>query len=57
MDLFVDLLLGSCSTRPEAKRLGGFKSEKVTSWSRLGAILRRFPRHLGVKNSDFSCFF
>ena len=24
MDLFVDLLLGEWSTRPEAKRLGGF---------------------------------
>jgi len=31
-----------------------FKSEKVTSWSRLGAILGRCPRRLGVKNVDFS---
>ena len=30
-----------------------FKSEKVTSWSRLGAILGRFPRRLGVKHIDF----
>ena len=34
-----------------------FKSEKVTSWSRLGAILGRFPRRLGVKNVDFSLVF
>ena len=33
------------------------KSEKVTSWSRLGAILGRFPRRLGVKNVDFSMVF
>ena len=34
-----------------------FKSEKVTSWTRLGAILGRFPRRLGVKHIDFSCVF
>ena len=34
-----------------------FKSEKVTSWSRLGAIWGRFPRRLGVKNVDFSLVF
>ena len=34
-----------------------FKSEKVTSWSRLGAILGRFPRRLGVKHVDFSSVF
>ena len=34
-----------------------FKSEKVTSWSRLGAILSRYPRRLGVKNVDFSLVF
>ena len=34
-----------------------FKSEKVASWSRLGAILGRFPRRLGVKNIDFSLVF
>ena len=34
-----------------------FKSEKVTSWSRLGAILGRFPRCLGVKNVEFSFVF
>ena len=28
-------------------------SEKVTSWSRLGAILGRFPRRQGVKNVFF----
>ena len=33
------------------------KSEKVTSWSRLGAIWARFPRRLGVKNVDFSLVF
>jgi hypothetical protein len=33
------------------------KSEKVTSWSRLGAILGRFPRRLEVKNVDFSLVF
>ena len=32
-------------------------SEKVTSWSRLGAILGRFPRRLGVKHVDLSLFF
>jgi hypothetical protein len=34
-----------------------FKSEKVTSWSRLGAILGRFPRCRGVNNVDFSMVF
>ena len=34
-----------------------FKGEKVASWSRLGAILGRFPRRLGVKNVDFSLVF
>jgi len=34
-----------------------FKSEKVTSWSRLGAILGRCPSRLGVKNIDFSVVF
>ena len=34
-----------------------FKSEKVASWSRLGAILGRFPTRLGVKNIDFSLVF
>ena len=33
-----------------------FKSEKVTSWSRLGAIWGRFPMRLGVKHIDFYCF-
>ena len=34
-----------------------FKSDKVTSRSRLGAILGRFPRRPGVKNIDFSFVF
>ena len=34
-----------------------FKSEKVTSWSHIGAILGRFPSRLGVKNVDFSIVF
>ena len=34
-----------------------FKSEKITSWSRLGAILGRFSRRLGVKNVHFSLVF
>ena len=29
-----------------------FKSQTVTSWSRLGAILARFPKGLGAKNND-----
>ena len=33
-----------------------FKSEKVTSWSRLGSILARFPIRLGVNNVDFHLF-
>ena len=40
----------------DQKKRCKFKSEKVTSWSRLGAILGRFPRRLGVKNIDFSMF-
>ena len=32
-------------------------SEKVTSWSRFGEILGRFPMRLGVKNVDFSMVF
>ena len=39
------------------KKRSKFKSEKVTSWSRLGAILGRFPRRLGVKNVEFSLVF
>ena len=41
----------------DQKKRCKFKSEKVTSWSRLGAILGRFPRRLGVKNIDFSLVF
>ena len=41
----------------DQKKRCKFKSEKVTSWSRLGAILGRFPRRLGVKNVDFSLVF
>ena len=41
----------------DQKKKCKFKSEKVTSWSRLGAILGRFPRRLGVKNIDFSMVF
>ena len=33
------------------------QSEKVTSWSRLSAILNRCLRRLGVKNVDFLLFF
>ena len=33
------------------------KGEKVTSWSRLGVILGRFPRRLGVKNVEFFYWF
>ena len=38
----------------DKKKRCKFKSEKVTSWSRLGAILDRFPRRLGVKHVEFS---
>ena len=31
-----------------------FKSEIITSWSRLGSKLARFPLRLGVKNVDLS---
>ena len=41
----------------DQKKRCKFKSEKVTSWSRLGAILGRFPRRLGVNNVDFSLVF
>ena len=41
----------------DQKKRCKFKSEKVTSWSRLGAILGRFPRCLGVKHVDFSLVF
>ena len=41
----------------DQKKRCKFKSEKVTSWSRLGAILGRFPRCLGVKNVDLSVVF
>ena len=41
----------------DQKKRCKFKSEKVTSWSRLGAILDRFARRLGVKNIDFSLVF
>ena len=41
----------------DQKKRCKFKSEKVTSWSRLGAILGRFPRPLGVKFVDFSLVF
>ena len=41
----------------DQKKRCEFKSEKVTSWSRLGAIWGRFPRRLGVKNVDFSFVF
>ena len=34
-----------------------FKSEKVISWSRLGAIWDRFPMRLGVRNVDCSFVF
>ena len=41
----------------DQKKRCKFKSEKVTSWSRLGAIWGRFPRRLGGKNVDFSHVF
>ena len=41
----------------DQKKRCKFKSDKVTSWSRLGAILGRFPTRLGVKHIDFSLFF
>ena len=41
----------------DQKKRCKFKSEKVTSWSRLGAIWGRFPRRLGVKHVDFSLVF
>ena len=34
-----------------------FKSELITSWSRLGSKLARFPLRLGVKHIDFSLVF
>ena len=36
-----------------SKKRCKLKSEKVTSWSRLGEILARFPWRRGVKNKDF----
>ena len=41
----------------DQKKRCKFKSEKVTSWSRLGAVLGQFPRRLGVKHVDFSLVF
>ena len=41
----------------DQKKRCKFKSEKVTSWSRLGAILGRFPRRLGVNTFDVSFVF
>ena len=41
----------------DQKKRCKIKSEKVTSWSRLGAILGGFPRRLGVKNVVFSFVF
>ena len=41
----------------DQKKRCRFRSEKDTSWSRLGAILGRFPRRLGVKHVDFSLVF
>ena len=38
----------------DQKKRCTFKSEKVTPWSRLGAILGPCPTRLGVKNIDFS---
>ena len=34
-----------------------FKSEKITSWNRLGSIFARFPSRLEVKHVDFSMVF
>ena len=44
-------------TENQSKKRCKFKSEKVTSWSRLGPILGRFQRCLGVKHVDLSCVF
>ena len=41
----------------DQKKRCKFKSEKVTSWSRLGSKLARFPLRLGVKHVDFSLVF
>ena len=41
----------------DQKKRCKFKSEKVTSWSRLGAILGRCPKHFGVKHVDCSLVF
>ena len=46
--------MGQNGAKIDQKKRCKFKSEKVTSWSRLSAILRRIPRHLGVKHIDFS---
>ena len=43
--------------KTDEKKRCKFKSEKVTSWSRLGAILGRCPLRLGVKHVDFSLVF
>ena len=34
-----------------------FKSENITSWSRLGSIWAQFPSRLGVRNVDLSLVF
>ena len=44
-------------SKNRSKKKYKFKSEKITSWSRLGAIWGRFPRRLWVKNVDFSLVF
>ena len=41
----------------DQKKRCKFTSERITSWSRLGVILDRFPMRLGVKNVDFSLVF
>ena len=67
--LFFGPILGA-KRMPQGRHLGGqngaktdpksrckFKSEKITSSSRLGTIFIRFPWRLGIKNIDVSCLF
>ena len=47
-------ILGAKTEQKSMKKRCKFKSENITSWSRLGAIWGRCSRRLGVKNIDFS---
>ena len=48
---------GQSGAKIDPKSRCKFKSELITSWSRLGSKLARFPLRLGVKNVDVSIVF